>query len=66
MAVDAGLWLSRRPQTYPQLRADARGCHGGVREELVERIGRVLIDAQIAAAPAFLGHIHRLSKKCVL
>jgi hypothetical protein len=32
-----------------RLRADARGGDGGVREELAAGIGRVLIDAQIAA-----------------
>jgi len=40
MAVDAGLWLSRRPQTDPQLRADARGRDGGVRQKLA--VGVVL------------------------
>jgi len=34
MAVDAGLRLPRRSHTNAQLRADARGCDGGVREEL--------------------------------
>jgi hypothetical protein len=32
--VDAGLRLSQRPHTDSRLRADARGCHGGVRQEL--------------------------------
>jgi hypothetical protein len=31
------------------LRGDTRGRDGGVREELAARIGRVLINAQIAA-----------------
>src|SRR5262249_45130559 len=31
---DAGLWPPRRPHADLRLRADARGCDGGVRQEL--------------------------------
>jgi hypothetical protein len=40
-----------------------READGGVREELAARIGRVLINAQVAASA---GQSHRLSKKCTL
>jgi hypothetical protein len=34
MAVDASLWPPRRPLADLRLRADVRGCHGSVRQEL--------------------------------
>ena len=50
--VDAGLRLPRGPHADARLRADARGGDGGVREELAAGVGRVLINAQIAAGGA--------------
>ena len=47
--VDARLRVPRRPHADARLRGDARGRDCGVREELVEGIDRVLINAQIAA-----------------
>jgi hypothetical protein len=38
-----------QPSLGARLRADARGGDGGVREELAAGIGRILINAQIAA-----------------
>jgi hypothetical protein len=39
MAVDARLRAPRRPQADLRLRSHARGCDGGVREELAAGIG---------------------------
>ena len=38
MGVDPGLWLPRGSHADTRLRADARGCDGGVREELAAGI----------------------------
>jgi hypothetical protein len=51
--VDARLWASRGPHSDARLRGDTRGRDGGVRQELAAGIGRVLINAQIAAGYAF-------------
>src|SRR5215510_14541765 len=51
-----------RSHADARLRDDTRGRDGRVRQELAAGVGRSLIIAQIAA-PALLGHNHRLSKK---
>src|SRR5262245_30848921 len=47
MAVDAGLRAPRGPHAAARLRADARGCNGGVREELASGWSDVLFMQQI-------------------
>jgi hypothetical protein len=48
-ATTIRLWASRGSHTDTRLRRNTRGRDGGVREELAAGIGRVLINAQIAA-----------------
>jgi hypothetical protein len=60
--VDARVLAPRKSHADAQVCCDPRGSRGSLRQELAAGIGRSLINAQIAA-PAFLGHNHRLSKK---